>query len=404
MCLAADRGDHRDDVGRDLNDLLAVPSGCARVKMTLSKAEKTYIQSSILSNPPLRTDNRAPADYRPIALETAVVPLANGSAKVCIGRRGRGGYVQEAGGAGGGTEVVVGVKLEVAGTSKEEDEGGKIACTVSWWAFTHFIYDAFLFLFSSETNAVCSSPAAYPSLSLNALDELQSDLTSLLGSVLSHPSLRPNNLIIVPGSKAWAVKLDAVVLADNGNIIDCLMLACRAALWDTKVPRTKGVEYRASPKHGDQSDGGVDVDADEEPEGKGGFKTKVVSRATDFELTDYWDEGEILKGRESWPVCVTLNVVRVVLFCVGLFFLFSTPSLLTHLIHIRPVIERALSGCHAARRSLRAIADVRDVCVPEGETYPADFPIGRPRGVYHGSNKRPYQGWYPSLWFFIALS
>ena len=58
-----------------------------------------------------------------------MVPLANWSAKVCIGRPGRGGYVQEAGGVGGGTEVVVGVKLEVAGAG---EEGGKVACTVSW--------------------------------------------------------------------------------------------------------------------------------------------------------------------------------------------------------------------------------------------------------------------------------
>ena len=102
---------------------------------SLSKAEKSYIQSSLLSDPPLRLDGRSLVDYRPVALETGVVPLANGSAKVCIGRPGRGGYVQEAGGAGGGTEVVVGVKLEVAGTDEQGDsEGGKIACTVSWWA------------------------------------------------------------------------------------------------------------------------------------------------------------------------------------------------------------------------------------------------------------------------------
>lgn len=100
--------------------------------ISLSKAEKSYIQSSLLSDPPLRLDGRSLEDYRPIALQTGVVPLANGSAKVCIGRPGQGGYVQEAGGVGGGTEVVVGVKLEVAGVG-EEDEGGKVVCTVSWW-------------------------------------------------------------------------------------------------------------------------------------------------------------------------------------------------------------------------------------------------------------------------------
>jgi len=266
--------------------------------MTLSKAEKSYIQTSLLSDPPLRLDGRSLVDYRPIALETGVIPLANGSAKVCIGRPGRGGYVQEAGGVGGGTEVVVGVKLEVAGAG-EEDDGGKIACTVS------------------------CSPAAYPSLSSNALDDLQNDLTTLLESVIAHPSLRPVNLTIVPGEKAWAVKLDAVVFADGGNVVDCLMLACRAALWDTKVPRTRAVAYRAPRASGNHDAGSTrrlqpegDVKMDEDPGAKGGgLETKwTAGGATDFELTDYWDEGEVLSGRESWPVCVTLNILSNVHF------------------------------------------------------------------------------------------
>lgn len=215
-----------------------------------------------------------------------------------------------------------------------------------------------------------SSPAAYPSLSSNALDDLQSDLTILLESVLSHSSLRPNNLVIVPGKKAWTAKLDAVVFANGGNVVDCLMLACRAALWDTKVPRTKGVEYRAPHGHATQGDG---------------FEREGLSRATDFELTDYWDEGEVLSGRESWPVCVTVNVVR--------------PSfrLVAHaLIRVLLVIGRALPGRHAARRSIRTITDVCDVRVSERETCPPDFPISWSRSVYLCPNKRSHQGWYQS--------
>lgn len=232
------------------------------------------------------------------------------------------------------------------------------------------------------------------------MEDLQSDLTILLESVLAHRSLRPNNLIIVPGRKAWAVKVDAIVFADGGNVVDCLMLACRAALWDTKVPRTKGVEYRAPPRHATQGDVGMDVDDDGEAEekGGGGFETKVVSRATDFELTDYWDEGEILGGRESWPVCVTLNVVRF-----RSSFSFSVHG--RYVAHaVRLVIKCALCGCHATRRSLCTIADVCDVCVPEGETYSSDIPIGRPRGVYHGPHKRTDQGWHRSLWVSLSLS
>ena len=54
--------------------------------------------------------------------------------------------------------------------------------------------------------------------------------------------------------------------------------------------------------------GDMDVDA----EATSGFDTrKYTNKATDFELPDYWDEGEVLDGRDKWPVCVTLNLVRV---------------------------------------------------------------------------------------------
>ena len=82
----------------------------------LSKAEKSYIQSSLLANPPLRSDGRSLNDYRSINLETGVVPLANGSARVSIGV--------------GGTEVLAGVKLEVEDV--EDGEDGKVVCSVTW--------------------------------------------------------------------------------------------------------------------------------------------------------------------------------------------------------------------------------------------------------------------------------
>lgn len=55
------------------------------------------------------------------------------------------------------------------------------------------------------------------------------------------------------------------------------------------------------------------MDVDESGVPESGFDTRRVPKATDFELPDYWDEGETLKGRELWPVCVTLNVVSCVL-------------------------------------------------------------------------------------------
>ena len=71
----------------------------------ISKSERAYIQASLQASPPLRADGRALLDFRTVLLETGVAPLANGSAKLNIGKMAREG--------GGGTEILAAVKLEV---------------------------------------------------------------------------------------------------------------------------------------------------------------------------------------------------------------------------------------------------------------------------------------------------
>lgn len=99
-----------------------------------------------------------------------------------------------------------------------------------------------------------------------------------------------------------------MVLVDSGNVVDAIFMAARAALCDTKVPRTRAVEYRAPEAlktTAKDNTNAMDVD-----DGTSGFDTRHMTRtAADFELPDYWDEGEMLHGRERWPVCVTLNLV-----------------------------------------------------------------------------------------------
>lgn len=143
-----------------------------------------------------------------------------------------------------------------------------------------------------------SSPSAYPHLSPASIDDIQHDLSHLLNSVLGHASLRPTNLTILPHKKAWLLNLDCIVLADVGNIYDALFIAARAALCDTRVPLTRPIEYKAPQRHPGE---GMD---------ESGLDTRQSSQAADFELADYWSEGEILDGRDRWPVCVTMNLVR----------------------------------------------------------------------------------------------
>jgi len=96
---------------------------------SLSKAEKSYIQTGILSTPPSRADGRSLHAYRNIALQTGVAPLANGSARLSIGKNPHDGS--------GGTEILGAVKLEVetVGLGAESSaDCGRVVCTVTWYA------------------------------------------------------------------------------------------------------------------------------------------------------------------------------------------------------------------------------------------------------------------------------
>ena len=107
--------------------------------ISLSKAEKAYIQAGLVATPPSRADGRDLLDYRSIALETGVAPLANGSARVCIGRS-LGGA--DTGGAGGGTEVVTATKLEVENVGGVDGgvDGGRVVCSVSWFVLFCWLF------------------------------------------------------------------------------------------------------------------------------------------------------------------------------------------------------------------------------------------------------------------------
>lgn len=251
----------------------------------LSKAEKSYIVTSLTSSPPLRQDGRAPHDYRIISVITGdeVAPLANGSAKIRVG----------------GTEVVSAVRLEVEDLTSTDAHKGRIRC-----------------------NVTCS-PAAYPHLNGNQQDDIQSDLTSILqatftsndGSTSTTPTFlhqMSETLTILPGRKAWLLNLDAVVLSDGGNVYDVLFMACRAALWNTRVPKTRAVEYRDPTQKGVAGEKTINNDVEMTDLWKSSVQTKKATKAADFELEDYWDHGEPLAGRARCPIAITLNLLPTV--------------------------------------------------------------------------------------------
>jgi 3' exoribonuclease family, domain 1 len=105
---------------------------------SLSKSEKSYIQTSLQAPSPLRGDGRSLNQFRAVTLQTGVAPIANGSAHLNLGRSSDESI--------GGTEVLAAVKLEVediglgSGNSGGGVEGGRIACTVSWCVDLPFLF------------------------------------------------------------------------------------------------------------------------------------------------------------------------------------------------------------------------------------------------------------------------
>jgi exosome complex component RRP42 len=95
--------------------------------ISLSKSEKSYIQTALREPSPIRADGRSLLGYRSIALETGAASLANGSARVNIGKTAG----EE---SGSGTEVIAAAKLEVENVLEGDGvDGGRVVCTVSWF-------------------------------------------------------------------------------------------------------------------------------------------------------------------------------------------------------------------------------------------------------------------------------
>ena len=92
------------------------------------------------------------------------------------------------------------------------------------------------------------------------------------------------------------------MLSDSGNIHDVMFTACRAALYDTRIPKTRAVAYQSA-----KASNRPDVEMADNF--KAALRTRKQNRAADFELEDAWDEGLALTDRDKWPICITLNVV-----------------------------------------------------------------------------------------------
>ncbi|KAG9004283.1 hypothetical protein FRB90_011010 [Tulasnella sp. 427] len=288
----------------------------------LSKSEASYIASALLAAPdPVRADGRGLLDYRSVAVETSVAALSNGSGRAVLG----GTTINTIGVGDAATEAIVAVRLEVEDI--DSNSGVGLTCTVT------------------------CTPSAYPHHTMPQLDDLSSDLSALLQQALqSSDNIWAPQLVIIPKKKRWHLNLEAVVISDSGNILDTLVIAARAALWDLRIPRTRNLEFQRQTAR-PATDEDMQVD---EPKGDAlgsAVKGSRVAKkpAGDFELEDYWDDGLPLKGRDVLPICVTLNLLPPIHFLDATFQEERAVPTRIHLTFSFPTADPADAVLHNAR-------------------------------------------------------
>ncbi|KAJ1667823.1 hypothetical protein IW140_001374 [Coemansia sp. RSA 1813] len=173
--------------------------------LVLSPAEQDFIIRGVEKG--FRSDGRSNLDRREVTLQTGMISQANGSARCRIGN------------LGVGTDVLVGVKAEVNTWAPGEPETmGSVICNVE------------------------CSPSAAQEFEGRGADEINVELTQLLDRIISGGSqgddgLDLSALCIIPKQAYWVLHVDALVLDVRGGIADALVMATRAALMETRLPR-----------------------------------------------------------------------------------------------------------------------------------------------------------------------
>ncbi|KAJ4885997.1 3'-5'-exoribonuclease family protein [Raphanus sativus] len=169
----------------------------------VSFGEQNFIKGGIAQD--LRTDGRKRLTYRDVYVETGVIPQANGSARVRIG----------------GTDVIASVKAELGRPSSLQPDKGKVAVFID------------------------CSPTAEPTFGGRGGEELSSELALALqicllgGKSGAGAGINLSSLLIKEGRVCWDLYIDGLVISSDGNLLDALGAAIKAALTNTAIPKVQ---------------------------------------------------------------------------------------------------------------------------------------------------------------------
>ncbi|KAG2448229.1 hypothetical protein HYH02_006814 [Chlamydomonas schloesseri] len=168
---------------------------------------------------------------RPIELELGVIAQAAGSARLHIGA----------------TDVIVGVKVEVASPSPFAPTQGRLGVTVEFSPCASPVYQGrFGETYGEQIAAAIEASLAPSSRSAGAgaaagASTSGAATTTTGGGGGGGPSwgLDLGKLCISAGKTAWALYVDALVLNDDGNVVGAVSAATLAALVDTRIPKVE---------------------------------------------------------------------------------------------------------------------------------------------------------------------
>ncbi|KAL6493382.1 hypothetical protein OROGR_032472 [Orobanche gracilis] len=171
----------------------------------LSLGEQNFIKGGIAQD--LRTDGRKRLTYRHISVETGVIPQTSGSARVKFGA----------------TDVIASVKAELGKPKPSHPDKGKVSIYVD------------------------CSPTAEPTFEFMGRggEELSAELSSALQQCLlggksgAGAGIDLSSLSIVEGKVCWDLYIDGLVVSSDGNVLDVLGAAIKAALSNTAIPKVQ---------------------------------------------------------------------------------------------------------------------------------------------------------------------
>lgn len=167
------------------------------ISLLLSSSEKEYITLGVKAN--IRADGRKRLDFRHFVLDTDTIPQAAGSARVHLGA----------------TDILVSIKTDIGRPDLETPEEGNIHCSVD-----------------SSSGGLSGADQE----DRRREDKNAEMSTTLLAMIKDSGGLNRKSLSIVPGKHCWSIFVDVLILGEDGNVMDAIMLATRAALQRTRLP------------------------------------------------------------------------------------------------------------------------------------------------------------------------